>query len=1096
MIAGQLFGYSVSSAGDTNDDGYDDVIIGAYGWNLSRGRAYIYNGGSSMNAIADVTMSGVTAGDQLGYSVAGAGDTNGDDYDDVIVGVNGSAYIYHGGSLMDNATDITLSGSAAAYFGNSVSGAGDINKDGYDDVIVGAHNYSSSTGRAYIYHGGSSMDATADVTFTGENTGDMLGSSVSSADINRDGHADAIVGAIGYLSGSSRGKVYIYSSNIETTWKNILSGSANFNTLQVKENAYIKNAKIDDVAIGRVSSDLLPSEDGQYFIGSGETLDNVADAKITGDTNNKLGYSVADAGDVNGDGHDDIIVGTYNEKKAYIFFGNSLVANLSIENASITLGSNDEYFGYSVSSAGDVNGDGYDDVIVGARAYNASTGRAYIYYGGPSMDSIADVTLTGGTNFNEFGYSVSSAGDVDGDGLDDVIVGALRYNSYQGRAYVFYGSSFSSSTISAGSADVTLTGETGSSYFGRSVSSAGDVDGDGLDDVIVGADAYNSSQGRAYVFYGSSFSSSTISAGSADVTLTGETAGDAFGYSVSSAGNVNNDQYDDLIIGAAEYGSRRGRAYVFYGSASLSSTISAGSADVTLAGETTNNQFGCSVSSADDVNGDGYDDVIIGAMRYNFYQGRAYIYYGGSAMDATGDVTFTGEAVGDYFGFSVSSAGDINNDSYADAVVSARDYSIGGSDQGRVYVFSSGIKTTWRDAIFKSASLNTLQVTGNAYVDNMQVGDVTFSKSKLGVAEMDSLEDWIFIGASSGDRVGYSVAHAGDINADGYPDVIIGAPEFDSGGLSNNGAMYIHFGGPSMDNMSDLTITGSTNGMKLGYKVSSAGDFNGDGYDDVATGGPEYSSDTYTNNGRVDVWKGPSATSVGFAKGVGTNEYFGKSITFGNFDGDLFDDVAAGTPNFSSNRGKVNIYKGGSTPDLTSDANFGGVNNNDNFAMSLASADVTGDGIDELIVGASGFNSSNGRVYIYKWIAWNSWSEYTVSPPLTTTDEQFGYSVANIGDINGDGKEDLLIGAPFYNGAGDNRGRAYIYYGTTSGATYQSNIIGATNGDEFGYSVASPGDVNNDGVTDLLIGARGRSCQCRMGISFLRESRQRRPFFK
>jgi hypothetical protein len=130
------------------------------------------------------------------------------------------------------------------------------------------------------------------------------------------------------------------------------------------------------------------------------------------------------------------------------------------------------YFGISVASAGDVNGDGYADVVVGAYGYSSNTGRAYIYYGGSSMDSTADVTMTGEATYNSFGISVASAGDVNGDGYADVVVGAYGYATNTGRAYIYYGGS-SMDTV----ADVTMTGETTNTYFGRSVASAGDVNG-------------------------------------------------------------------------------------------------------------------------------------------------------------------------------------------------------------------------------------------------------------------------------------------------------------------------------------------------------------------------------------------------------------------------------------------------------------------------------------------------------------------------------------------------------------------------------------------------------------------------------------------
>ncbi|UCE19787.1 MAG: FG-GAP repeat protein, partial [Gemmatimonadota bacterium] len=223
-------------------------------------------------------------------------------------------------------------------------------------------------------------------------------------------------------------------------------------------------------------------------------------------------------------------------------------------------------FGYSVSGASDVNGDSYDDVIVGSPGYNGGTGRAYVYFGAATMDNIADVTLDGEGTGNSFGFSVSGAGDVNNDGYDDVIVGADRYNSWTGRAYVYFGAA-SMDNI----ADVTCTGEGTDNYFGFSVSGAGDVNNDGYDDVIVGAFGYNSTTGRAYVYLGAASMDNT-----ADVTLDGEGTVNHFGISVSGAGDVNNDGYDDVIVGAGGHNSATGRTYVYLGAASMDNT-----ADVT-----------------------------------------------------------------------------------------------------------------------------------------------------------------------------------------------------------------------------------------------------------------------------------------------------------------------------------------------------------------------------------------------------------------------------------------------------------------------------------------------------------------------------------
>ena len=219
------------------------------------------------------------------------------------------------------------------------------------------------------------------------------------------------------------------------------------------------------------------------------------------------------------------------------------------------------FFGFSVASAGDVNGDGYADLLVGAYFYNSQQGRAYLYLGsGSGLSATPALTLTGEAGSSQFGISVASAGDVNGDGYADLVVGAAGHNGNQGRAYLYLGSGSGLSATPA----LTLTGEAGSSQFGISVASAGDVNGDGYADLLVGAYLYNSGQGRAYLYLGSGSGLGATPA----LTFTGEATGDQYGLSVASAGDVNGDGYADLVVGARGYNSSQGRAYLYMGNES------------------------------------------------------------------------------------------------------------------------------------------------------------------------------------------------------------------------------------------------------------------------------------------------------------------------------------------------------------------------------------------------------------------------------------------------------------------------------------------------------------------------------------------------
>ena len=361
---------------------------------------------------------------------------------------------------------------------------------------------------------------------------------------------------------------------------------------------------------------------------------------------------------------------------------------------------------YSISSAGDVNGDGYDDILIGAPANDdagSDVGAAYLIYGSASPLTSASlstaVEFTGEAAWDTVGQSVSSAGDVNNDGYDDILVGAA-YNhdggSDAGAAYLIYGSSTLLTSASLSTA-VEFTGEASGNVSGSSVSSAGDVNNDGYDDILIGAygnDDAALNAGAVYLIYGSGTLLTSVSLSSA-VEFTGEAASDFAGSSVSSAGDVNNDGYDDILIGAHsndDAGSDAGAAYLIYGSseefisASLSTAIEfTGTEEIDYAGK--------SVSSAGDVNGDGHDDLLIGAAWINDIgsdAGSAYLIYGSdTALTSTSLSTadeFIGEAASDWAGRSVSSAGDVNNDGYDDILIGATNNDDAASNAGAAYL--------------------------------------------------------------------------------------------------------------------------------------------------------------------------------------------------------------------------------------------------------------------------------------------------------------------------------------------------------------------------------------------------------------------------
>ncbi len=995
--------------------------------------------------------------------------------------------------------------------------------------------------------------------------------------------------------------------------------------------------------------------------------------------------SVSSAGDVNGDGYDDIIIGAHwadqtsrinnNTGESYVVFGQSNNAHPVLELSGLD-GSNgfiingvgaQDRSGFAVSSAGDVNGDGLSDLIIGARnasPNNQKSGESYVVFGKEtnlaptvnlsSLDSSQGFVIKGIDAFDYSGYSVSDAGDINGDGFGDVIIGAHFADpngQMAGESYVVFG--FSDDTLFSielssldGSNGFKINGINAGDMSGYSVSTIGDVNGDGYSDIIIGAPYANRENnvntGESYVVFGASgHFNAAINLSSLDghngFVIKGTDRYDYSGISVSNAGDVNGDTFDDLIIGAFLANDNAGQTYVLYGSHSFGSTIELTGLDGTngfvINGSRAGDNSGISASSAGDVNGDGFGDLIIGAYSADPNGGKdageTYVVFGGDDLTPTIDLSnlngidgfkLNGVDAGDWSGFSVSGAGDVNGDGYDDLLIGAYkadpngnnnagesylvfggpnllpqpseitfdnassisvqeniidvildidarlnggindeglNYSItGGEDQSLFTIHSSSGELRFITAPDYENPLDkdednhyylTISATSESdtasntqtlevFVTN-QLGEPIFGYQKsYELSSLDGSNGFILNGIAERDYSGWSLSNAGDINGDGYDDIIIGAYRANPNGIRNAGESYVVFGGSDGFSPSiELSNLNGDNGFKLsgidaddysGWSVSDAGDINRDGYGDIAIGAFKADLNGENNIGESYVIYGKGSPfdhtmelssldgSDGFKlNGINRGDRSGFSISSaGDINGDGYDDLLLGArgadPNNNGNAGESYLVFGSnsrlnavlelSSLDGANGFKLNGVDSGDRSGYSLSSAgDINGDGYSDIIIGAfraDTLNNDAGESYV----VFGASSGFVSVIELSSLDgndgfklngiadgDQSGYAVSNAGDVNGDGYGDLLIGAWHANPNGQNNaGESYVVFGASTrfdAAIDLANLDGSNgfslkgiDADDYsGISVASAGDINGDGYDDMIIGASG-----------------------
>lgn len=774
-----------------------------------------------------------------------------------------------------------------AYFGLPMTGLGDVNGDAIDDFAIGGHGYHGaqvSSGKVFVFSK-NHFDSAPHLVWekSGTQAFGGFGYAVSGGDFNGDGYGDLLVSEPIYS------KVYVFFGSstglgFSAGWSAGSGVADDGFGMSVASAGDVNGDGRSDILVGAPFASAPVAEEGKVYLylGASSAMSTTPVWTRRGNqVGQHLGFSVAGVGDVNGDGRSDVVVGGPGggTGRAWGYLGTaSGLGNASWSPAGTQSG---EAFGNNVAAAGDENGDGYADVLIGAPGYDAAgkvdAGRLFIYSGGPSGFGASSTTAEGANAGDQLGLEVSGAGDINGDGKADALIGGNGAS-----AGVRYGRG----TYPAEPDDF-------SAAVAETTAGVGDVDGDGFADAAFGDPWANNNSGTATLANGGPIFPPNAAI---DGTLTDGDATSQFGNAVSDAGDVNGDGYSDLLVGANQRGGGVGKAFLYFGNDALPTQPIWSDP-----GSQVNAHFGSAFAGCDFDN-DGYSDIAVSQPERDVDQvdeGRVVLYYGGAAGISAGPFTISADQADARFGTALA-AGDVNGDGYCDLAVGAPLHDNGQTDEGRVYIY--------RGASTRLASTPTQTLENNV----------------------------------AGSLFG-SALSVGDATRDGRKDLAVGAKGYSSG-QAGEGRVYVYFadssgvfGGPAWGEESNIA------GAGFGTALSMDADFDEDGDVDLAVGAPG----TGSAAGQV-YWY--SRTATGFVLGgqFSGSPGDGSVVATGDANGDGFGDLAYAasssvTVKFGGPNGIYPAYGGfGRSP--------GGGESALGRSLSLR-GDLNGDGTSDLSAG-------------------------------------------------------------------------------------------------------------------------------------------------